>query len=581
MPHKLVIRNATVVDGTGADPFVGDIAVDGRFISKIGEVAKKGLREIDAEGHIATPGFIDLHTHFDAQAGWDPLLTPVSWHGVTTALFGNCGVTFAPCKPADREFLAGMMETVEDIPKNAILTGLPWDWESYGEYLGSIEKLKPAINVIGLVGHCALRFYVMGERAVEEDASEDEIRQMAALVERSVQEGAIGFSTNRLPGHVLPDGRSIPGTFAKEEELVAISKAVGGEGGILQSVLNYGKLDEEMALLAKQARAAQTRVLFSAPYQAGPDGSGTGYDDAIHAMRKEGIDVHALTLPRSGGFLSGLRTDMLFPTSGWAEIRKLDFNGRLAAIRDADTRRKLVDEAKAAPEIEQRMRAYFWLGDEDRPKYTRGDDESLYSLAQAAGVHPLQLWLDKMLESNGEAMFHVRFFNNDLERLKPFLKTNWILPGIGDAGAHVSQIMDSGWTSFLLSHWVREQGLFSIESAVQRMTSIPARVLGLADRGVIAEGRQADLNIIDLSRVAERQPQLVHDFPDGAPRLIQRAIGYKATLCNGTVILEDDEHTGLRAGEVIRNPASISPEWNDIEDWEDLEGEEELAPESM
>ena len=411
-----------------------------------------------------------------------------------------------------------MMETVEDIPKNAILTGLPWDWESYGEYLDSIEKLDPAINITGLVGHCASRFFVMGERAIEEDATEDEIRQIAALVGRSVKEGAIGFSTNRLPGHVLPDGRSIPGTFATDDELVAISDAVGKHGGILQSVLNYSKLDDEMALLTKQCRAAGTRVLFSAPYAPSRDGAGTGYDQAIAAMQNEGLDVNALTLPRSGGFLSGLHTDMLFGTPGWAEIRKLDFAGRLEAIQSADTRQRLIEEAKADANLAERTRAFFWLGDGDRPHYTRGAEESLYSLAKAAGVHPVELWLDKMLATNGEALFHVRFFNNDLEALKSFLSADWMLPGIGDAGAHVSQIMDSGWTSFLLSHWVREQGLFSIQEAVRRMTSASARVLGFADRGTLAPGMKADVNVIDLAAVAERQPKLVHDFPGGAPR---------------------------------------------------------------
>ena len=556
MAHDLVIRGGNVADGTGSEPFIGDVAISDDTIVAVGKVDEAGKREIDAEGHTVTPGFVDLHTHFDAQAGWDPLLTPVSWHGVTTALFGNCGVTFAPCKPADREFLAGMMETVEDIPKNAILTGLPWDWESYGEYLDSIEKLDPAINITGLVGHCASRFYVMGERAITDDATADEIEQIAALVGRSVKEGALGFSTNRLPGHVLPDGRSIPGTFAKREELVAISKAVGQHGGILQSVLNYSKLDEEMSILTSQVRAAGTRILFSAPYNRGPDGTGTGYDAAIAAMQSEGLDVNALTLPRSGGFLSGLHTDMLFQTPGWAAIRQLDFQGRLEAIRDAETRRQLIAEAQAEPAMKERFRAFFWLGDADRPHYTRADEESLHSLAKAAGVHPLQLWLEKMLETDGEALFHVRFFNNDLQSLQSFLTTDWILPGIGDAGAHVSQIMDSGWTSFLLAHWVREQGLFTIEEAVRRMTSASARVLGFADRGTLAAGMKADVNVIDLSSVAERQPKLVHDFPGGAPRLIQKAVGYKATVCNGTPILIDDEHTGERSGEVLRNPSA-------------------------
>ena len=208
------------------------------------------------------------------------------------------------------------------------------------------------------------------------------------------------------------------------------------------------------------------------------------------------------------------------------------------------------------PRLEQGARAYFWLGDEDRPQYTRGAEESLYGMARAAGVHPVEVWIDKMLETNGEAMFHVRFFNTDLERLRSFLTADWILPGIGDAGAHVSQIMDSGWTSFLLSHWVREQELFTIQEAVRRMTSGSARVLGFDDRGTLAEGMKADINVIDLDRVAERQPKLVHDFPGGAPRLIQKAVGYKATVCNGAVILADDEHTGQRSGLVLRNPAS-------------------------
>ena len=564
MPHDLVIRGGNIVDGTGADPFTGDVAVDGTAISKVGKVDDRGEKEIDAEGHAVTPGFVDLHTHFDAQAGWDPLLTPVSWHGVTTALFGNCGVTFAPCKPADREFLAGMMETVEDIPKNAILTGLPWDWESYGQYLDSIEKLDPAINITGLVGHCASRFYVMGERAITDDATEDEIRQIADLVGQSVKEGAIGFSTNRLPGHVLPDGRSIPGTFAQPEELVAISEQVGKHGGILQSVLNYSKLDDEMAILTKQGRAGRTRMLFSAPYNPGTNGQRTGYDEAIASMKAEGIDISGLTLPRSGGFLSGLKTDILFApgaalrpreTTAWGSLVKLDFEARLAAIQDADTRAKLVEEAKADPTIEERAANYFWLGDDDRPQYVKPAEQSLKSLAKAAGKHPVEIWLDKMLETDGQAMFHVRFFNTDLEALPGFLKEDWVLPGIGDAGAHVSQIMDSGWTSFLLSHWVREKGEFSIQEAVRRMTSASARVLGFADRGALREGMKADINVIDMSRVRERQPKLVHDFPGGAPRLIQKAVGYKATVCNGTVILADDEHTGERAGLVLRNPS--------------------------
>lgn len=557
MSHDVVIKDGLIVDGTGSAGYQGDVAIDGDTITEVGKVTEQGRETIDAEGCAVTPGFVDLHTHFDAQAGWDPLLTPVSWHGVTTALFGNCGVTFAPCKPADRDFLAGMMETVEDIPKNAILTGLPWDWESYGEYLNSIERLDPAINITGMVGHCASRFYVMGERSITDDASEDEIEQIANLVGQSVKEGAIGFSTNRLPGHTLPDGRSIPGTFAKREELVAISKAVGEHGGILQSVLNYGKLDEELSILRSQVQTSGTRILFSAPYNPGQDGDVSAYDQAISDMHSQGLDISGLTLPRSGGFLSGARTGMApFRGKSWDKFRAGTFEERMAQLRDPDKLAQLIEDGKQGQESFMSTRNCYWIGNEDQPNYTRDESQSLSGMAEATGEHPVEIWTRITLETNGEAFFHIRFFNTDLEALQPFLKKQWVLPGIGDAGAHVSQIMDSGWTSFLLSHWVRDNSLFTIEEAVRKLTSDQARIIGFDDRGTLATGKRADVNVIDLDQVRERQPQLVHDFPDSAPRLIQKAKGYKATLVNGQTILRDDEHTGVRSGRVLRNPNS-------------------------
>jgi N-acyl-D-aspartate/D-glutamate deacylase len=553
MSHDLVIRNGLVVDGTGAEPVTADVAIDGDAITTIGIVDNVGAEEVDAAGMIVTPGFVDLHTHLDAQAGWDPHLTPVSWHGVTTALFGNCGVTFAPCRPDDRDFLATMMETVEDIPRDAILEGLPWDWESYGEYLDSIERLDPAINVAGLVGHSASRFYVMGPRAIDEDPTPAEIAQIADLVGRSVAEGAVGFSTNRLPGHVLPDGRSIPGTFAKRDELLAMSAAVGGHGGFVQSVLDYAKLDDELELLAHQARAAGTRVLFSAPHFAGPDGSASAYDRAVAEMRAEGLDVTGLTLPRSGGFVSGLRSGILFRVRAFKTLAAMDVDARLDAIRDPEFRSALVAAAHGDDRIAAISRSSYWLGDGERPTYTRDRDDSLAGLAAAAGEDPVETWLRYADESDGRAMFHVRFFNQDLVALERFLSEDWVIPGIGDAGAHVSQIMDSGWATFHLAHWVRDTGAFPLAGAVADLTGRPARVLGFDDRGVLAEGKRADLNVIDLDRLAERQPELVHDFPGGAPRLIQRAVGYRATVCNGQIVVRDDELTGARAGKVLRN----------------------------
>ena len=303
MTYDLVIRGGRIVDGTGRAAFTGDVAVSDGRIAAIGKVAEKGTREIAADGLTVTPGFVDIHTHLDAQIGWDPNCTPVSWHGVTTALLGNCGVTFAPVRPNDKELLAGMMETVEDIPRHAILSGLPWSWEDYGGYLDAIEKLRPGINIAGLVGHSAVRFYVMGERAVEEQASDAERAEMAAVVARSIDKGAVGFSTNRFAPHKLPDGRSIPGTFADPAELVEIARVVGPRGALMQAV------GADNAVLRTIADAADGRLLFSY-------GSG-GADLALAKERRDalealcaGRDMTAITQVRASGMIYGLQAGL-------------------------------------------------------------------------------------------------------------------------------------------------------------------------------------------------------------------------------------------------------------------------------
>ena len=549
MAHDVVIRGGNVVDGTGEVPYQADIAIDGDRISEIGVVNEQGREEIQADGLNVSPGFIDLHTHLDAQIGWDPQVTSVSWHGVTTALLGNCGVTFAPCKETDREFLAGMMETVEDIPKDAILHGLPWNWESYGGYLDALEALGPSSNICGLVGHCATRFYVMGERAVEEPATADEIRQIAELAGQSVKEGAVGFSTNRLPGHRLPDGRSIPGTFAHRDELRAVAKAVGAYGGFMQTVSDFREFDEEMELIADEARSSRG-ALFSSAAEIGIE----RLNEKVMAMRAEGLNVTSVTVPRSGGGVGGLATNNFFRTPAWMELRQFDFDGRLKAIRDADYRQRLIAEVKeqGQPVLDGTKR-WFWMGDGERPCYTQALDDSLYEMAQAADEHPVETWLRITDETNGKALFHMRGFNVNLDSLEELITTEWAMPGLGDAGAHVSQMIDSGWSTFILSHWHRDSGVYSLEEAVRRISAVPAGVLGLEDRGVLAVGKRADVNVFDISRLEERMPEIVNDFPFGAPRFIQRAAGYKATLCNGDVVLRDDELTGARPGRVLRS----------------------------
>ncbi len=546
MSHDIVIRGGEIVDGTGAKAYQGDLAIDDGLITAVGEVDGKGQREIDATGHVVSPGFVDLHTHLDAQIGWDPLLTPVSWHGVTTALMGNCGVTFAPCKPTDRELLAGMMETVEDIPKHAILTGLPWDWEDYGGYLDALERLQPAVNVAGMVGHCAVRFYVMGERAVEEQATDDELKQMSEVVGHSLDKGAIGFSTNRYPPHKLPDGRSIPGTFADPKELVAIAGAVGPRNGLMQAV------GANFDVLKQISDTTNGRVLFS--YGTGPqEGSGEAQAKALAQLCKS-RDITAITQVRGSGFMFGLQSNLPVPGETWAKVRTMDLEGRINALNDADTRAKLIEEGKAT-DSRFPLNNVFYLGNGPVPNYAAGQEASLQSMSEQADEHWVETFIRISRESNGKGLFNLRMFNQSMKELGDLFKSDHIFPSLGDAGAHVSQIMDAGWASFTIAHWIRETGLYTLEEGIRRLTSGPARVLGLSDRSTLKEGMRADVNIFDVDKVAEQQPILVHDFPGGAPRYIQKAFGYKATIVNGQVSLEDGEHTGVRAGEVLRHQA--------------------------
>ena len=554
MYNDIVIKNGKIVNGTGKVPFFGDIAIKNNAISEIGEVNSKAKRQIDAEGLVVSPGFVDIHTHLDAQVGWDPELKPVSHHGVTSVLMGNCGVTFAPCKPEDRELIAHMMQTVEDIPKDAILGGLPWDWESYGGYLNSIEKLNLGINVAGMVGHTAIRYYVMGERSVEEFATDEEIQQMSDIVGASIDEGAVGFSTNRYPPHVGPDGRPIPGTYAEAKELIEIAKVVGQKKGLMQNVLDFGEQPEfSVKLLKDLATTSGDRILFS--IGTGPDlQSGKRVCNLLEELCKDGRDITGISQPRSSGFMFGLQSSLPFPGETWEKIRQMDLKGRLVSIRDGKTRNMLIKEAADGKESLP-YNQVFWLGNGESPNYAAGREMCAAELAKKNNEHPAETFLRLSDESDGKTLFNYRMFNQNLEAAGEMFLSDRIFPGLGDAGAHVSQICDAGWATFVLSHWVRETGLYSLEEGVRRITSAPARIIGLKDRGTLEVGKKADLNIFDSDKVAELQPEIVHDFPGGAPRYIQGSTGYKATIVNGKINFIDGELTGAANGEVLRHLA--------------------------
>ena len=544
MQHDLIIKNGNIVDGTGSAAYSGDVSIKDGVITEIGETNGDATEVIDAEGMTVSPGFVDIHTHLDAQIGWDPEMTPICWHGVTTALIGNCGLTFAPCKPNDVEILAGMMETVEDIPKQAILSGLPWNWEHYGEYLDTLEELKPSLNVAGLVGHSAVRYYVMGDRSFDEQATEAEKQQMADIVEKAMKDGAVGFSTNRYEPHKAPDGRAIPGTYAESSELLEIAKVVGPQDGLMQLV------GADFDIMKSIADTEGSRVLFSYGCS-GEEGSGEKAATQLDELNLEGRNITGISHTRGSGFMFGLQSGM--PISGltWDELRAKDFEGRLKAIHDETFCKALVAEAREPKSCGIPLQKVYFLGLEEIPDHNSA--QNLIELSKSAAEHWSETFLRLSRDSKGRGLFNWRMFGGNLKEQGDLFASEHLIPGLGDVGAHVSQIMDAGWASFVLSHYVRETGVFTLPQAIKRMTADPAAVIGLNDRGILKVGMKADINVFNPEEVTELQAVLVNDFPGDAPRYIQRARGFKATLVNGRINVLDGEPTGARAGQVLRN----------------------------
>ena len=544
MEHDVIIKNGNIIDGTGSAAYSGDISIKDGVITEIGEINGDAAEIIDAEGMTVSPGFIDIHTHLDAQIGWDPEMTPICWHGVTTALIGNCGLTFAPCKPDDVELLAGMMETVEDIPKQAILSGLPWNWEHYGQYLDTLEELKPSLNVAGLVGHSAVRYYVMGDRSFDEQATDTEKQQMVDIVEKAMKDGAVGFSSNRYEPHKAPDGRAIPGTYAESSELLEIAKVVGPRDGLFQLV----GADHE--IMKAVAGTESTRVLFSHGCS-GEEGSGTKAATQLDELNLEGRNITGISHTRGSGYMFGLQSGI--PISGltWDELRAKDVEGRLEAIHDETFCKALVAEAREPKSCGIPLQKVHFLGLEDTPDHN--STQNLIELSKAAGEHWSETFLRLSRDSQGRGLFNWRMFGGNLKENGDLFASEHLIPGLGDVGAHVSQIMDAGWASFMLSHYVREAGVFTLPQAIKRMSADPAAVVGLTDRGILKAGMKADINVFNPAEVTELQAVLVHDFPGDAPRYIQKARGFKATLVNGQINVLDGETTGVRAGHVLRH----------------------------
>ena len=557
MAHDLIIRNGTVIDGTGTEAVRADVAVDGDRITAIGDLSgETARREIDAAGLLVTPGFIDLHTHLDAQVAWDPLMTSSSWHGVTTVLMGNCGVTFAPVRPDDRVFLAEMMESVEDVPRDAILDGLPWDWETYPQYLDSVQRMQPSLNIVGMVGHCAVRYHVMGERSLsDEPPTPKEMDQMRAIAEESVAGGAVGFSTSRILLHVVPDGRYVPGTLAPIDEYLAIADGMNAAGGgLFQAVNDFAtKSGHEIALLREMAGACGD-VLFSGGVGNNP-GAGSGVEMWSQFLAATNSDVGRITLAsasRPSGSLCGLA--QVSPVKGkrWKALLALPtLADRVAALKDPATRALLEAEGKEKGMWYDPEHIYP-LGTGPSPDYAESGGVSIAQLAAQAGVHPVEFVIDRLIASDGHELFNTWFFNRNVDALQQLLAMDHVYPGLADTGAHAGQICDADMSTHFLSYWQRDRNLVSLPNAVHKLTGLAAGVLGLVDRGTLQVGNAADINVFDLDRLASDHPVYANDFPGGAGRLKIGGRGYAATIVNGEIVTEQGSNTGARPGKVLR-----------------------------
>ena len=556
----MIISGGTLVDGTGSEPRKADIAVDDGVISRVGDLSEaEAERTIDATGKLVTPGFVDLHTHLDAQIGWDPEMRPSSYHGVTTALIGNCGVTFAPCAEDNRSYLAKLMEAVEDIAADAIMDGLPWNWTSFGEYLDSLQTMRPALNVVGMCGHSAIRFEAMGDKSCDEGVQADdrELKRIVELVKESVEGGAVGFSTSRFLGHRVPDGRLTPGTWADERETAAIQRAVveaGGRGGLFQAAPDMRTRYEIERQMFETGAELGCQVLFSGGTGPQGDGGVSNWEDFLGRNNEAGRRITSICHTRPSGSFFGLAQQAYLRTPAWIALMKLpSIAERVAEMKKPEVREKLISEAIEKGGFGQTARMLHPMGFGDYPDYDLENTKNLQKLADEAGKDPVEIYVDRLIESDGKELWNLWAFGGALQNQWNYMRLPHVIPMLGDAGAHVGQFTDADSPTFLLGELTRDRGVYTVQEAVHRISGKSAEVLGLKKRGEVREGWHADLNVIDYDELKSCHPEYVNDFPHNGGRLVVKSKGYDATIVAGQVVIENGEYTGNRPGEVIRN----------------------------
>lgn len=568
--YDLVVRGGTVVDGSGAAPFEADVGVKDGKIAAVGKIAGAGAEEIDAAGKLVTPGFVDVHTHYDGQATWDERMQPSSWHGVTSVIMGNCGVGFAPCRPDDHDRLIRLMEGVEDIPFPVLADGLPWNWESYPDYLDSLASRRFDVDVGSQLPHAALRVYVMGQRGVDrEPATEADIHAMAAIAKQAVEAGAMGFGTSRTLNHRSSDGSPIATLTAGEDELTGIAlgmaAADGGRGrGVLQVVSDFNDPAEEFGMLRRIVARSGRPLSFSLLQSPRDPEQWRFMLEQMSAAKAEGLTIRAQVATRPVGVLFGLELTVNPFSShpSYRAIKDLPLAERVARLRDPAFRAKLLaEEAESGRAPGQSpMRAWdriYPMGG-DNPDYEPTPDHSVAAIAAERGVDPYEIALDHMLTNDGRGMLYLPLLNyaqNTLDPAYEMLKHDCVVPGLSDGGAHVGMICDGSFPTTNLIHWTRDRTRgpkLAVEKMIKAQCRDTAELVGLYDRGLVSPGYRADLNVIDYDRLTLKAPEVTYDLPTGGRRLIQRAEGYVATVVAGQVTYRDGTPTGALPGRLLR-----------------------------
>ena len=567
--HDIVIRGGTIIDGTGKAAFTGDLAIAGDRIAGVGGRQDPGRREIDATGLLVTPGWVDVHTHYDGQAMWDPLLAPSCWHGVTTAMFGNCGVGFAPVRAQHRAALMDLMEGVEEIPGVVLADGLTWEWESFPEFLDALERRPHAIDIAAQIAHLPLRVYVMGDRAIRlEAAKADDIAEMRRLTVEALRAGAFGFTTSRTDSHKTPIGEMVPSRHAASDELLGIGSALGAVGaGAFGMNSDFDDEEAELAWMTQLATETGRPVWFLLTDRYEDPTRWRRLLQAVHAARAGGAHLTAQIAGRPIGVMLGIGT-ALNPFTVRPSYRKLDglsIPEQRARLRDPALRRQILAEKPSEAEVSKlaqfrqlitkRWDKFFVMG--DPPDYEPSEEMSIAAISVREGRAPDEVAYDYLTEAENRFLYFplVNYVHGDHEPIREMLTDPATLLGLSDGGAHCASIVDAGMPSFMLSHWGRDRRRgprLPLELLVKRQTSETADFFGLSDRGRLQPGLRADVNLIDFDRLRLHRPELVNDMPAGGLRFVQRVDGYEATLVAGVPIFERGAHTGAMPGRLVR-----------------------------